>query len=435
MPKPSHRASSTERGDAPLPYLLRVSSLEAPIVATLCQELGVASPNVGALAGRLRDPAVVAKHLAALPPLALVGLEVLVNLGGEATVDVIRDEVRRRTGVSPEALAKGPFECGLLVALRLERRNGRETIVSFVLLDASAQHVARAVRGLTLPRKAPPAGAQGRPGGRVRNGVALAVLVAHRGLRLTMNGDPNRTSIKTLLKSTGMDIDRAEGLVHGALRLGILRDHDGEAVLDVARLERILSNEGIGGAGVSPPDDGWVPIEALMRTAATATLFSEYEYDRPSSTIERVRREVEAAVDGDASLERIDHEGSAWVRRRVSNAGFGDGYVNPSFEVLIGPETPLDIVGTVALGCEILRIDRLLTLSITPRSIQRGLAAGMEPETAARGPRPRRPQGHPRERARDGRRLARKLARRERRDAPPRQSVRAPRGRGRRRVR
>jgi hypothetical protein len=362
-------------------------------LAELATALNVKPATPPAVKAALANPAALRARIARCPVLSLVALEILADYGGEVVLSEVLSELARRTGVSPSAAkeaVKGAYQLLVVVSLspaNADRSSVPDALVKLALIDVCAGPVAACVRGLTLPRPAPPEGAPAAPSRGVRDLIAFVGLTAHRTLKLNQNGWPNRASLKVLVKGTGLSVECAEFMVADALRIGLLSEAEqprvqAASLLRFASAEPEAADEEAREAWL--PRGQWVSLEAMQR-ALSAIVQTHQQFSIPGWLLGG--RHVNHASYWAAImrlspwLDVLEHGGATWLRRRADaaapGAGSGDGYVTPSFEVMLGPAAAGDVVALVALGCELVRVDHMLTFRLGPRSVEAGLAAGM----------------------------------------------------------
>lgn len=380
------------------PLALPFSKISEGALAELAAALGVKPATPAAVKAALADQAALRARIARGSVLSAVVLEILADLGGQATLSDVLSELVRRTGVTrPVAreAVKGAHQSLSFISLSpMKGHAGRSTVddvlVRIALFDVCAAPVAACVRGLTLPRPAPRADAPAVTSRDVRDLIALAGLTAHRTLKLNLNGWPNRASLKGLVKGTGLSLEQAERLLVDALRTGLLGETDqprvkASTLLRFASAEPDTADEAACEAWL--PRGRWVSLEAAKR--ALLAIIQTHPHFSITGLLLGGRLVHPASYWTDLLrrspwLDVLEHSGATWLRRRAvgsaPDAGSGDGYVTPSFEVMLGPAAASDVVAQVALGCELVRVDHMLTFRLGPRSVEAGLAAGMEGE-------------------------------------------------------
>jgi hypothetical protein len=393
MAKATPAGAPSTDGRATVPCALPLKDAGDAILPSLARQLGAAAPTVEACRAVLADPARTRARFLAMPAYCAVAAEVLTDLGGEAEGGTIANEVARRTCMPPAEVAKLLSTVGIAPGnvLLVDRSSGSMKSRSFALIADGAASVARVVRGVTLPQNAPRQDAEGQPWRDARERIALATLAVHKSLRLTVGGTVNRASLKPFVKGVGVEPDRAEALLARALRDGLLARAGGDAVatFSLPTLDALATAGSVVHARVDlaklVPDDRWVSLEAASRALAAAELAAGDSYGGPRTMyLARLYNPASAsqALASAAALEHLEHGGATWVRRRCpqpGNRGTGDGHVTPSFDVLLGPRADLAVVAQVGLGAALTRVDQLLTFHIGPRTVEAGLAAGMDP--------------------------------------------------------
>lgn len=347
----------------------------------------------------LSSKAEVRRLLLTCPPLTVLLVEVILEAGGRVENDELALELWRRAGSPADAESFDQalhYLCdhsGLGIALT----NSYDDKFTGVT-DLSAAHLASMVEGSSLPSNAPAADTQGTDA--LRDTLAVVALTGHRKLRFTKMRDPNRTDRKTFVKKLGLTPERAGELLLGAQGAGLVAARDGKYVPDGAAM-RAAAVAAAGlllqrdfGMRVDPSwwqGESWISLEALARGLRRES--RPYLQRGVAQTVGGIADHLAAR----AGLEVAECEGERWVRpsttHRQDRPSRGDGHVTPSFEVMLGPAADLDLVCDVALGCELVRFDRVLTFRITPDSVKAGALSGVSAEALvsaldAVGPRP-----------------------------------------------
>lgn len=342
------------------------------------------------LYGALASPDVVRTLALDAPEHCLVLLEILAEVGGRATVAFLASEAKRRVGL-PGALVEIALNSldarGLCVRLTARGRGSWHSDVA-ALCEPSAEIIARMVRGISLPAEQPPADATrvasiGRAG--QRDALAVIALAAHRKLRFTVSGSVNRSGLRGFVKGLGIEAGIAEQDLEMAIDLGLLGARNDRLV---PRADRLLAvaREGLDDRSTRGcveqwlPDTGWASVEALARALLVAharpdpdAVFFGSDGPEPSRPLTDLRGAISALP----GLDCVESDDQCWVRRAALGAAGGDGHVTPSFDVLLGPAADLELVATVALGAELVKVDHMLTLRLSPASVTAGLACGL----------------------------------------------------------
>lgn len=344
--------------------------------------------GVSHLAAALDDEAVIAKHLATLSAAHLIVLEVLAEAGGRVTMKTLEGEVERRIGLQSHVV-KAVLDDLLraCLAVTLVSRNSAPQLAS--LVRPGCEHVARRVRGISLPDAgSTPEMTPIRDPGQLspRDAIALIALTAHRKLRFNVSHTVNRSGLRPFLKGIGVTEQAAERVLQRAIELDVLGASGERLVPFASRVIQLARQGGFPvydrriGAWLQGRD--WTSVEALARAMTMPTLgrhttiFALSEPDRGSRPMEMAIAAI-AKLDG---LEHAEARGARWVRRPPVGAWSGDGHVTPSFDVLLGPDAGLELTAVLALGAELTRVDRMLTLRIGPASVAAGIARGLDAE-------------------------------------------------------
>jgi len=343
-----------------------------------------------ALRALLRDGERWDAWLDALPPLALIAFELLVEAGGGVKVEELARVLARRFGSSEK---QGRAACNVLFKQQLVVPLGRDPKAvdpdAMSVFQGTLPLLEARVRGLSLPERPPELVAESEhetsDAGLCRM-LAVAGLMAHRTLGFTQSGAPHRGTLKRFTKGLGISQDEAFEFAERARRRGLLGAYR-KRLLPRARAMLVAACEG----PTYPELSGWlepgtwVSEQALVRAVMKACIGAS-----PAARPDGASANVILGIDGldDRSqaivellegLERRTLDGEVWLRRSPAQPDerSGDGHVTPGFEVMLGPAAHPEIVATIALGCELQRIDRVLTFRITPESVKQGRAAGL----------------------------------------------------------
>lgn len=365
------RASSTDGSAQPRAWKADHDTLES------ARDAGMRLSSLAELERVFGDRRFVHDFLAAAPPLSIVMCEVLAEAGGLLAHESLVERARARTGASEEDAERAHHHLVAHTPLVVPLRDERFDEALDALIAPAAPHVAALAAGVSLPGEPPADAVISRPG---RDLLALAALTGHRTLKLTRHVDPNRTSLKRFVKGLGLDGEVVAGAIVRAQRLRLVGDQDGQyrpigrALRAAARGELSASTSGHAELSRWLPDDGWVPFDAVVRAMERVTVDAAPALRQPYALMYRHRPpEISPTVGFDVA----EHGGARWVRRSLCD-GRGDGHVTPSFEVILGPLADPRVVADVALGCELTRGDRVLTLRITEASVRAGVAAGLD---------------------------------------------------------
>mgnify|MGYP005846987615 CR=1 FL=1 len=374
-----------------------IARLNTAAVDTLFDTLAGTPPPRGraakrrdALAALLRDGARWEGWLEELPALSLLVLELLVEGGGGLEIGDLVELLVGRVGCTEE---QAEVACGVLFRRHLVLPLGsgptdREA-EAMCVLEGSLPPLEARLRGLSLPDR-PAELSAGSDHSASDTGVcwmlAVAGLTAHRTLGFTRSGMPHRGTLKRFARGLGVSQDEAFGLALRARYRGLLRAF-GKRLLPSGRSMRAVARAGTDGtdfAGWLEPGV-WVSEQALVR-ALTRACIDASPSTRPDgdgvsvvSSIDKLDARSRGIVDGLEGLERLTLDGEVWLRPSPPppEERSGDGHVTPSFEVMLGPAAHPEIVATISLGCELQRIDRVLSFKITPDSVRQGRVAGL----------------------------------------------------------
>ncbi len=369
-----------ERSVRALP-LDQLSPLDRGVVS---QRLGLAGTDGNQLAQRLADPTFLRALLLPLPALCLVALETLIEGGGMLRDASLRALVAKRTGCSRpqvDAAMSRLFDSGLV--LGLSRAPGAP-VGQVGVLAPVVRPLYELLAGVSLPHDPPPNDPPAREARRRhRDLLALAASAAHRKPRLTRAGVPDRSSLKRLSKGLGVELEEVERALLLALRLGwMVRSYDGlapsaPALVRAAQGDVSGSSDGALRCASLIEKDRWTSVEALTRALWRAEQHGSAFYMEvvPVPQVEAIAAQLAELP----AVQLTQHAGAQWVRRVALAGAGGDGHVTPSFEVLLGPEAELATVVRVGLCCELLRVDHVLSLRLTPQSVAVGLACGLDP--------------------------------------------------------
>jgi hypothetical protein len=275
---------------------------------------------------------------------------------------------------------------GIFIALSLD---GEEILSAVSILEGALPLLEERLLGVSLPSLPGELSQAGRDesDSQLCRTLAVAGLMGHRRLRFTKSNDPDRTTMKRFGKGLGPAPDELYGLCRSAIRselVGAAQDRlvpRAKAILALSRRAeadtsedpRLVSGE-------------WISLEALLRSEVRRRYQAwpgKPTGDDPGNIVAAgiapfypaCRERLEAA----AGVEIRKVGADTWMRRRrITSERTGDGHVTSSFEVMLGPAAHPEIVATVALGCQLQRIDRVLTFKITPESVGHGRVAGLE---------------------------------------------------------
>ncbi len=388
MAKTSARASSsTDPPAAPrAPRAWPFEQAAPDLVTGFGRAHGLAGADFGRTAAAVRahlgDRRRIEDLLRRLPVLEIVLLEILAELGGRARMEILFDVARARTGCDAKACAAAldDLDRHCLTVPLVTRPSRGEGMKIAALLAPAAEHVAALVQGVSLPAGEPPPDA--RPAAAAaahrRDVIVAAGLTAHRPLRYNLDGSPNAGQLARFAKGlAGPDFAieplLSEARVHGLL--GAIGDN--YAPIASALLRFAAAEEDDIAAWL--PAAGWTPVEAVVRACVREQIDDEdgLPVIGAPASYQLLSNVAGRRVKGASGVEIFENEGRAWIRRRSAGQGGGDGHVTPSFDVMLGPGADLEIVATIALGCELTRLDRVLTFHITPASVAAAIASGL----------------------------------------------------------
>jgi hypothetical protein len=367
-----------------VPRAWPLRTLDERVSTTLARHEGV-EPK--ALSEHLRDRSRVVARLRALDPVALVVLEAIAEAGGRLSEEQWLALACRRTGI-PAGAIKESLAAAMPTSLvgvawsggAMAERRGH------ALIDPPGAAIAEALRGVTLPPAAPPADAEPRPANvALRDVVALAALTGHRRLRRTRYGNaPHRSDLKRFTRGLGVTAENAERLLVAAVKADVLGAR-GDCLSPRADHLRALARGERGSADPSIVPlhwiDGWVSAEALARARLRRELDRRDDHWALQLDIVKFLDVTASQICEHPALEVVSAGDAAWVRRRDASTWYGDGHVTPSFEVMLGPAASMELLAVIALGSELVRLDRVLTFRITRESVVAGLAAGLDGHT------------------------------------------------------
>jgi len=352
-----------------VPYAIEVDELPPAMRDELADSVGL-SPSERStkrLKAALGDREKVRTLLRSFPGYALLVLEAIcVNAGTILRTELAEAMKARRMDPRVVPMAVDFLAGHLLV---VQTRRGRSEEITLVAPRARA--IAELVLGIGVPVEVPPEPARDRDVlDDERTLLAITTLAAHRKLKLTREGLPNKTSLKTFARGLGLDDAHVERFLHRAFRSLLLDETSDGTIRPNARRARRAAKSGpphpreslLGKVSAALPDKGWVAAAALLPQLRVFAVHSSEDV-RARCTGQFVVRE---------------HRGEWFVARAERPAErTGDGHVTPSFEVMLGPEAHPDIVVVVGCFAELVRLDRVLTFKITEASVLAGLRSGL----------------------------------------------------------
>jgi hypothetical protein len=348
---------------------------------------------VAQLGRRWRDAGAVREALLAAPPLLLALLEVLIECGGFVSDDTLAEMMYERSGVGADtvsSLSRSAELSGLAARVTYGSGSGRKTETAMGVFDELVPALAPLVYGVTLPVGPVPPSHAAAPPPPEGLGAALAVagLASHVGMRCTLDEGLHRGDARKLARSLGMatDPDELEALVDQATRAGALvSGADRRFEADPERMCAIAE-----GACLEPVDEmlrGWVREPRLFELVARALARLSWDgiLARPGAwQVPRYlgsRELSRTTLERSAGVSRVDLDGVEWLVAASRGAALPDevdGFVTPSLEVMVGPQPDPRIVARLALGAQLVRIDRVLTFRLRPETVRRGVASGVD---------------------------------------------------------
>lgn len=384
--------SETERRGFP------VNRFSNETVTAMTHTLGVGTDRKGssgskrhlaALAEALADGTRWDAWLAELPAACLLVLEVLVEAGGGTDCESL-DALLQQRGVPSEEEAADAMhallERRLIVPLG---RSGESGFFAVSIYHEAFGPLEERVRGVSLPAlpealtgdtSSPPAESP------LRRRLAVASLTAHRRLRFTLKGAANRSNLRRFARELGPPTEEIGRLVDQAAADGLLGARDERFVVQASQLfDAIQKDEPLGPFAEWLRPGHWVSLEALARAALGANLeagrrnLATYPDLPLAYHLSTHLGQIRNALVTTSGIECLEIGEQTWLRaRQAVPEPNGDGHVTPSFEVILGPAADLAIVATIGLGCELQRVDRMLTFRLTKESVAAGITAGLE---------------------------------------------------------
>ena len=304
-----------------------------------------------------RDPRWIEATLDQLPAVTLATLGALCELGGVASMEQIASRLHLLGITVADLEIAIPPAASELLAVPLHTNRGP----ALALVAPAAPLVAAQLIDIAVPEL--PTGPFRDDDGDGRVVVALAAAIAQVDVKRTIDGRLHKTALKRLVKQVGLDEATVEESIMAALAAGLIRERDDQQL----RVDR---------AALESAAQGSYPDAPLLRALA------EHLRDGGPITHDALARWTERCPPGAGAYllaSRITRlpgfrAGTVATTRALRLAlpvGSASGYVTPSFEVFLPPETrPLD-VARVAAMCELVRIDRVIVARITKASIAR----------------------------------------------------------------
>jgi hypothetical protein len=362
----SPRFTEPEAADV-VPFAIDVRRLPEAMQDDLAECVGIAQKSwtqkklESSLANRERT----LTALRALPAYALLILEAVCEARGRIT----RRDLER--AFKDRGLDVRPLQRGLeyLLASGLVLVTGRDAHDGISLISPTAAIIHDLVLGVSHPTQAPP----GPPLDadvllEERHVFAVTTLVAHRRLRWTLDGLPNKTSLRGFAKGLGPSEERIDALLIDAHKADLIDEtEDGStprarsllraAVEGPSWPARSLVHE----VDALLPKEGWIPLRVVLPHLREYGIATE--------------KDLAARCAGHFAL--CEHGGHGFVGRPLRpQTRTGDGHVTPNFEVMLGPDAHPEVVVFVGLFAELVRLDRVLTFKITEASVLAGLRTG-----------------------------------------------------------
>jgi hypothetical protein len=367
-----------------------VDELSGDDVDLMCTVLDVkarGSARVRELYERLADPEVVARIVEEKAPFELVLLECIVDFGGFVDHESLWKEACRRAGVDRSYDTEEIFAATAVVGCALRAPTGEGAAAVF---DACYQPLAALLRGVSLPATPtalPPAAAGARE--RLRDTILAAARTAHRLVKENKDGSPSRTNRRKF----EADVAAAEtdvlwqGLA-SAVEAGLVaRDGSGLLVPDLERL-RSVARDGVLTTWADPAAGGLVDLLARQPIVTTESLLRAEQRDKMPRVVDVFRASLHARRIQAALRARLRSLVGAWVGH-VDGVEVvavapppedAQGHVLPNFDVVVGPGTGLETLLDLAIAAELVRIDTMVTLRLTPASVRAACRLAIGPE-------------------------------------------------------
>ncbi|MGE0785091.1 MAG: helicase-associated domain-containing protein [Sandaracinaceae bacterium] len=389
-------ASSTDR---PIPLAVDPRAVEG--LAGAVGDLGY--PSYDAYLRRVEDVEASLEALRRAPPLSLAVLEVLVERSGMVAASEVAATLEDRLGAPGLAVEKATTWLvmeGLALQVTTLSPDGRGQQNCVRLLKPNAAAIVPLVDGVSLPAVRlspaslepanetsgdPPSDDELAERMRRRDLVVRLASCVHARVKANRSGVANRTSLKRLAPQIGIGALELEELFDRAVSAGVLVTSRAELVTPsvdalrrIARGELVLDDEldatRARGALAATPD--WIAVEALVRAATRTEAWPAFAYYAP--TPHEDEQEARSEIGAMTGVVRATHDGAEYVRlRRLGDPRTGDGHVTPSFEVMLGPAADPELAVVLALAAEPVRIDRVVTLKLTPQSVAAASTKGI----------------------------------------------------------
>jgi Helicase conserved C-terminal domain len=382
--KSAGASSSTEPRAPRVPRAWPFEQASPVLVTTFARAQGLGAGDIvsasAAVRAHLDDRDRIKETLRRLPALDLVLLEILAEAGGRLRTETLFHVAHARTGLDAKVAGSALqlLDARFLTVALVSKPDRGSPIAA--LLAPAAEHVAALVRGVSLPPGDPPPDARPTQAPSYRRDVlAVAGLTAHRALRYNHDRSPNGSQLPRFGKGLAAPDVRIDALLAEARHLRLLGAiGDAYAPIADALLRSSADVDEELAAWLPVAGAGWTPVEAVERAAIRSLMEHEYPTIMPTADDHRMlSKQAALRVKGACGVEIVEAGSHAWIRRRPAGKRGGDGHVTPSFDVMLGPGADLEIVATISLGCELTRLDRVLTFRITPASVAAGLSSGL----------------------------------------------------------
>lgn len=354
------------------PFTLDVPPIELASRIHAFADLGIPQTHA-ALVAFLGDEAKVRARLLALPPHLAYALFVLLTEERFLDIDAIVARIRAQTRfdadtarmmvealpltgcVSPSTLASGP----------------RAHAVSGMALYTPALPTLRALLGGFAFEVPEVAEARVRPPTVPRDAIVARAALAHRDVRVTRAGRPNAASLKPVARALGMPATEFDALL-GDVDFA----HDGALIrVDLDWLERSAMPDALLGPIVARVAGKDLRAVREIEVAVEREAWRRGPFVEADSPFTKAR--IHAAVR--ACCDTVEVDGQLYFRApRLREATAPDGVVTPAFEVMLGESASARDVAILALACAPQRVDRLVTLRLTPESVACALRAGID---------------------------------------------------------
>lgn len=360
-------------------------------IDTMCSIFGVASrgkARLDKLRDRLADPELLASILTKKSAFELVLLEVMVDYGGFVELRTLWDEACRRAGVERRYTEQEIFAATSAVGCSLRSYAGESAAAVF---DACYMPLCALLRGISLPRtpSAVPDEASGSLH-RVRDTILAAARTLHCRVKQNKDGSPSRAQRRRFETGVAVEPDCLWQRLEDAVDARVVRgDGSGYLVPDPRQLMSVASD----GAFTTTPDAASLALIELLvqrRVITTESLVRAEQRGHMPRLLPRDGLSSVSSYDNRLVRGRVEARMGAivgaWVgtvdgTQVIALPGQPDepsGHVLPNFEVILGPNTPLVTVAQLAVAAELVRIDTMVTLRLTPASIRAACRVGVD---------------------------------------------------------